>query len=667
MKQEILRLAFCIRMRFVFGLVVVLGVFWLPLTGVHSQEEGLGDLPTLDDIDANFDVDDFDSSSASSPSSSAPPAAKESALSKSSPKANGGTGAKGKTANESFDEFADEDFDEDFGENQTDDLSFEDFEEPDSKKVQSPKDESDDLQADDLAIDPLPAVNEDPQFPEPDVVAPLPVPQAAPTVTAEEQAPEPQEDPPDRAYEARLHSIYVNFHSAPTPSDQWAMMVGERKAEAYSVQSGDTLWEISEVLFGDGNYWPKIWSVNTNITNPHLIQRGNKIRFIMGTAEDPPAFTVTESGAPLANDGSAGEDQASENQATNGNLDPNTGESTDSASANGEYSAQVEIPPSSVKFVPVLKRIPPSLPDWGSMGRSNGYDAQGFQILKRGQLRRNNSLTLQAYVEEGKTEGAGQVAEIEGGLKAAAENHYVYVTLPQGLGAVGNQFLVINDRGPIQKTFPELGDNLGYLKEITGVVKLTDIVNSTKTNRNTDTFKALVTRSFAPVELGADLVPGRVQSVDLSASGPRSQAVAQIVGGIFDPKRHIFGPLSVVFLNRGSNDGFAEGQILAIRANEAARKESTILSEIVRPIGYLKIAKVTPRLATAVVLSAWEDIRPGDLTGQGPVLTQGQISRLTRQQNQKSGDGFDGDFEGGADADFSDFEDDLDFEDATFE
>ena len=46
----------------------------------------------------------------------------------------------------------------------------------------------------------------------------------------------------------------------------------------YVVKKGDTLWGLSEHFLKDPYYWPAMWSRNSQITNPHLIFPGQKVR-----------------------------------------------------------------------------------------------------------------------------------------------------------------------------------------------------------------------------------------------------------------------------------------------------------------------------------------------------------------------------------------------------
>jgi hypothetical protein len=44
------------------------------------------------------------------------------------------------------------------------------------------------------------------------------------------------------------------------------------------VRKGDTLWDICKGYFGNPWQWPKVWSYNPNITNPHWIFPGDQVR-----------------------------------------------------------------------------------------------------------------------------------------------------------------------------------------------------------------------------------------------------------------------------------------------------------------------------------------------------------------------------------------------------
>ncbi|HVV83325.1 MAG TPA: LysM peptidoglycan-binding domain-containing protein [Kofleriaceae bacterium] len=68
----------------------------------------------------------------------------------------------------------------------------------------------------------------------------------------------------------------VVIHTGPTP-------------ELHVVRRGDTLWDICWYYFSDPWQWPKIWSYNGQITNPHWIYPGDLVRLLPRGTFVPPA------------------------------------------------------------------------------------------------------------------------------------------------------------------------------------------------------------------------------------------------------------------------------------------------------------------------------------------------------------------------------------------
>lgn len=69
--------------------------------------------------------------------------------------------------------------------------------------------------------------------------------------------------------------------------------------ESYTVQTGDTLWNLSQRFLNNPWYWPKVWSYNPQLDNPNWIRPGTVLRFYPGEApvevkpeepEEEPAF-----------------------------------------------------------------------------------------------------------------------------------------------------------------------------------------------------------------------------------------------------------------------------------------------------------------------------------------------------------------------------------------
>jgi hypothetical protein len=64
------------------------------------------------------------------------------------------------------------------------------------------------------------------------------------------------------------------------PSDPGGAIYAGPTPELHVVRTGDTLWGICTLYFADPWQWPKIWSYNPQITNPHWIYPGDLVRLL---------------------------------------------------------------------------------------------------------------------------------------------------------------------------------------------------------------------------------------------------------------------------------------------------------------------------------------------------------------------------------------------------
>lgn len=80
---------------------------------------------------------------------------------------------------------------------------------------------------------------------------------------------------------------------------------GREAANAqHTVERGDTLWDLSQRYLGSPWYWPKVWSYNPEIANPHWIYPGNLVRFYQSGEEVPTQVEVGQPEAPDVDEGS---------------------------------------------------------------------------------------------------------------------------------------------------------------------------------------------------------------------------------------------------------------------------------------------------------------------------------------------------------------------------
>ncbi|MEI8026428.1 MAG: LysM peptidoglycan-binding domain-containing protein [Pseudomonadota bacterium] len=78
----------------------------------------------------------------------------------------------------------------------------------------------------------------------------------------------------------------------PFPGNIKTLSEGEAP-EFYKVEPGDTLTDVCDQLLDEPGYWPKLWSFNSEIKNPHFIWPGMNLKFYSGDEANPPYLQIS--------------------------------------------------------------------------------------------------------------------------------------------------------------------------------------------------------------------------------------------------------------------------------------------------------------------------------------------------------------------------------------
>jgi hypothetical protein len=118
----------------------------------------------------------------------------------------------------------------------------------------------------------------------------------APPLWAQTPPPAPPPAPDQNAGESEGQTVQEPTGQVRTSpkSEQGAAAKEEAPGTVHTVVKGDTLWDLSQHYLGSPWYWPKVWSYNPQIANPHWIYPGNQVRFYSGSGEEPPGQVEVE-------------------------------------------------------------------------------------------------------------------------------------------------------------------------------------------------------------------------------------------------------------------------------------------------------------------------------------------------------------------------------------
>lgn len=395
------------------------------------------------------------------------------------------------------------------------------------------------------------------------------------------------------SYEQSLYEIYNQFYSRKVSPEEWNNIVSGK--DVYTIQSKDTLWDISQVLFGDPAYWPKLWSVNPSVTNPHLIRPSETLGFIYGTEAYPPALSVIKKGTGTPVKNVVGGKTRSKKKGPAQVPDFLKG-------------VKFNLPPRdpSKQRMPVIKQLPSSLPRLYLSEEKEG-DVSNLDISFKG-INRSKDTFLRYYMSSEPVSGQGFIAKAKEYGTVFHVGQKVILEMRDSVNP-GQRLVVVENKGKLYSSVFGVRGPFGYQVEVQGELKVIGRVPD-----SFDLYEAEVTYFLNPISVGSLVLDRGISGFkfDYAPTDVSGSSEAQIIG-VPAPESHeksVVSPYSFVYLNRGANSGLSVGQMYQVKANPDVREYLSYGYDI--KLGQIKIIYTDGRFSTGLVTEMSNPIRVGD-------------------------------------------------------
>jgi len=312
--------------------------------------------------------------------------------------------------------------------------------------------------------------------------------------------------------------------------------------EEYTVQKGDTLWDITKSHLKDAFQWPLVWRENLRINNPDLIYPGQVIRIpVRALGPDIERYRATTEPPEAA------------------------------------PPVEAAIPGMEIEAPPVEEPTP--FP----------YRKRQLRPEKAVQVASREFILESGYISKDMPD-AGTITKALRDRTEVAQFDDIYIKTKKS-AKVGDKFYVV--RRHMKVKHPVTGRYMGYLVRVLGTVEAREA--------GTDGLKAVVTESFDAIRVGDtldyyfDVLPPFV------AGEPRMPDIdAYIIAANY--ARTLSGNLDVVFIDKGSEDGLIDGDvIMTILDGTDDRRNGTV-----------QLVNLRLKTALGIVLDNLYEVRYGD-------------------------------------------------------
>ena len=416
--------------------------------------------------------------------------------------------------------------------------------------------------------------------------------------------------------------------------NEWNEVATAAKVDSYTVVQNDWLFKISKKVFGSGYFYPKIWSINSFITNPHFIEPGMVLSFTTGSGSIPPQVKLGEfSNTELnATPGSLGTTSADDLTNFGEDTKPKWLEEKSDLSNQGvyfQYASEETMDDLNQAGAEALNReyenYEPPRSEFDVIVPSN-YDKSGFDKNSKIYYSFKQGFYLSTFLSTNIVQDLGEITNGPDENIFFINGDSAYIKFDASVNALaGDKFSVYSTGG---KILNKNSDREGYKYTIVGQIKLISKIK--------DKWRVEFIEVAGTPQRG-DRITTYSPKLDRITTTYNSRLVEAAILGAFNPGQSILGFGDVIYLDRGRADGVEMGNVFEVYGFKDRLMQENITDQPTYKMGELTVITLTDNFATVIVSKTIRDFYPGDIaiTKTKEVHLREQNAKKTAAQSKK--------------------------------
>lgn len=415
---------------------------------------------------------------------------------------------------------------------------------------------------------------------------------------------------------------------------EWNEVATAAKVETYTVVKDDWLFKISKRLFGSGFYYPKIWSLNTFITNPHFIEPGMILSFTTGSGSQAPEVKL----------GTFTDDELNSTPGTIGNQNPadlaNFGEDSrpswiddksnlERQGVYFQYASEETMEDLAKAGEQALNReyenYEPPKNDFDIIVPKN-YDKSGFDKNSKIYYSVKEGFYLSTFVSTNIVQDFGSITNGPDENIFFTRMDKAYVQFDESMNVLpGDKFSVYSSGGKVRH---DNSDREGYKYTIVGHIK------TIRKIRNKWEVEFI---EVAGTPQRGDRITAYTPKIERITKTFNSRLIEAAIMSSFQPMQTMLGFGDVVYIDRGRADGVEMGNVFEVYGFKDRSTSKNITDQPTYKLGELTVITLTDNFATVLVTKSARDFYPGDvaMTKTKESYLREQRARLARQNGVK--------------------------------